>query len=180
MMNPVSPVCLLHHRFAGQGSPPASLCAGALAFSVPRLSTFLMTEELVSQGFANPGGGPRCMHAQCMATFKCVSIQSCPELLICSARCPERTSNVAAAFLLRPAVQPPPFSCSCSTIRPRPPLTLKPRWLPRRRRCTSVTMSRRPHTRCVSGGWKGQLSSGCVLLETLKGFPHLAPHLAPD
>ena len=112
MMNPVSPVCLLHHRFAGQGSPPASLCAGALAFSVPRLSTFLMTEELVSQGFANPGGGPRCMHAQCMATFKCVSIQSCPELLICSARCPERTSNVAAAFLLRPAVQPPPFSCS--------------------------------------------------------------------
>ena len=43
-----------------------------------------MTEELVSQGCANPDagsrGGPRRMHAQCMATFECVPIQTQPEL----------------------------------------------------------------------------------------------------
>ena len=34
-------------RYAGLGQPPSALAAGALVFSVPRLSTFILPDEVV-------------------------------------------------------------------------------------------------------------------------------------
>jgi len=39
----------LTHRYAGTGKPPPQLCSGALAFSVPRLSKFILPEEVVRE-----------------------------------------------------------------------------------------------------------------------------------
>jgi hypothetical protein len=48
---------LIGCRYAGKGRPPAALHEGAAVYSVPRLSTFLLPDDVVSNPSADRQAG---------------------------------------------------------------------------------------------------------------------------